>query len=969
MKAWHVLLAAILGLGAVAPARAQLPVAVDAVAEEEGSTSTVTFLQRARVREETNLPIVVQGTVIDGETGKSLEYTNIFVAGTDYGTMALSGGRFWLRGLTGGRYTIKARYLGFDEGEAEIDVQPGDVVDIRFVLSLKPVVLDPFDVRAERQLIVLQETGTARRIGADEIENLALNDVEEIVSLQAGVVKEDNTIHIRGGRADDTQFYVDGVSVNDPLSAGRYGASFNEDLINEIEVLTGGFSAEYGQAVSGVVRVSTKEGGERFEGKLTYRTDQVAPESLNYNTDQMRVTLSGPNVLWQGLKKTGLKLPGEQFWIVSLSGDLTDTYLPTESLTGPLQSEVVDDRWSPRVDNDWSAVSKLTWKFDAERKLNLIHNYQHYIGMGFFLPAEGWPNKFRNLLDNYDVFSVQSIQSQANWKHVLGDDSFYEVTLGRQFTRQNSHKNGEPDFENYIGPELQVTRDPAGNRWVEGAFVGGDNERWHDHYADIYSLKADWAWVGDENNKLKTGFEYSYNEIQLGDYQRDFDIPQPGRIATAEDVFAATPHVAAAYIQDRFSYKGLILNMGLRWDAWAPGPEVDNVMSNPDDYVFIFDTDVASYNDKTTEFAGLRWKQRLSPRVGLSFPISQRDKFFFNYGHFSQWPRWNYVYSQLETDFGTDLRLLGNPDLDPKVTVQYETGIQREFSGRWTAGITFYSNDIYGYAQAVRLNGVTITPDQTPDPNDDRVYEISPVRYFNADAARSLGVEFTVEKRATRFVSGRMNLELSRATGTNSDANQNFLLAQLDQGSQSSETEQGVRPNPLSWDRPWSVTANLNVRAGSKNSPTMFGWQTPRNWNLNLLYRAWAGVRYTEVFRLADGSTDVSRNVNGKLGPYRSSLDISFRRWWDLPLGQTFTLFLEAQNVLDHDNWRRVNPWTGEAYFRGNWDGSIAERRQAFGEENDTGPTVTSVFYEEDRVDPSYRTNPRRFLMGVSWEW
>ena len=931
--------------------------------------ATITYLQRATNRDEADLPIVVQGTVIDGETGEPLEYTNLFVEGTDYGTMALGEGRFWLRGLTPGRYAIKARYLGFDEGRAEINARPGDVIDIRFVLSLKPVLFDPFDVRAERQLIVLQETGTTRRIGADEIENLALDDVEEIVSLQAGVVKEDNTIHIRGGRASDTQFYVDGVSVNDPLSAGRYGASFNEDLINEIEVLTGGFSAEYGQAVSGVVRVSTKEGGERFEGKITYKTDRVAPEDIDYNTDRARVTLSGPNLLWQGLKKTGLKLPGEQYWIASFTGDLTDTYLPTGSLTGPLQSSEADDFWSPRADNEWSALGKLTWKFGPERKLNLTHNYQQSISMGFFLPAEGWPNKFRNLLDNYDVFFLQSIQSQANWKHVLGEDSFYEVTLGRQFSRQNSHKNGEPDFTTYTGPELQISRDPAGNRWVEGAFIGGDNERWHDHYADIYSIKADWAWVGDENNKFKTGFEFSYNEIQLGDYQRDFDIPQPGRVATAEDVFAATPRVAAGYIQDRFSYKGLILNMGLRYDAWAPGPEVDRVMNNPDDFVFIFDADVESYKSKTNEFFGLRWKQRLSPRIGLSFPISEQDKFFFNYGHFSQWPRWNYVYSQLETDFGTDLRLLGNPDLDPKVTVQYETGIQREFPGRWTAGITFYSNDIYGYAQAVRLNGVTITPDQTPDPNDDRVIEIAPVRYFNADAARSLGVELTVEKRATRFVSGRLAVELSRATGTNSDANQNFLLAQLEQGSQSSETEQGVRPNPLSWDRPWSVTANLNIRAGSNESPRLFGWQTPKKWNLNLLYRAWAGTRYTEVFLLPDGSTDVSRNVNGEIGPYRSSLDIAFRKWYDAPFGQRLTFSLEVQNVLDHDNYRRVNPWTGEPYFRGNWDGSIAERRLAFGEENDTGPRVDSRFYEEDRVNPSHRTNPRRLLMGVSWEW
>jgi len=945
-------------------------VAAPAVAQEEDraeSSVTQTYLVRSKEDAGSELPIVVQGTIVDGETGNMLDYTNIFVEGTDYGTMALNGGRFWLRGLLPGQYTIKARYLGFDEGVAEIEVRAGDVLDIRMVLELKPVLLDALQVRAQRQLIVLQETGTARRVGSDEIENLALDDVEEIVSLQAGVVKEDNTIHIRGGRAADTQFYVDGVSVNDPLSAGRYGASFNEDLINEIEVLTGGFSAEYGQATTGVVKVSTKEGGPEYEGKLTYKTDRVAPADIDYDTDQMRLTLSGPNPLWQGLKK-GLSLPGEQYWIASFSGNLTNTYLPTQSLNGPLQSEIVDDFWSPRADNDWSAVGKLTWKFDTQRKLNLTHNYQHYVGQGYFLPAEGYPNKFRNILDDYDVFSLQSIQSQANWKHVLGVDSFYEVTLGRQFTRQNSHQNGEPDFRNYAGPIVNELEDQAGTTYVEGAFLGGDNERWHDHYADIYSLKADWAWAGDENNRFKAGFQYSYNEIQLGDYQDGFASIQPGRVANSEDVFRATPHLAAAYVQDRFSYKGLILNLGLRWDGWAPGPEVDEAIENADEYIFVFDADVESYNSNTTDLFGLRWKQRLSPRVGLSFPISNKDKFFFNYGHFSQWPRWNYVYSQLETDFTTQLRLIGNPDLDPKVTVQYETGIQREFPGRWTAGVTFYSNDIYGYAQAVRLDGVTILPEQTPDPDDDEPVTISPVRYFNADAARSLGVELSVEKRATKFVSGRFNLEFSRATGTNSDANAGFLAAQLEEGGGSSETEEGVRSNPLTWDRPWSVTANVNVRADAGQSPKVFGWQTPQNWNLNLLYRAWSGVRYTRVFLIEDSQglrVETDRNENTEIGPYRSSLDVALRKWWDLPLGQTFTIFMEAQNVLDHQNYRRINPWTGDGYFVGNWDGAVVQDRASISEQISSSTET----YAEDAINPSHRSDPRRLLMGVSLEW
>ena len=86
---------------------------------------------------------------------------------------------------------------------------------------------------------------------------------------------QDNEIHIRGGRADDTMFVVDGMTVNDPLAGGGYGYSIDPSIINEIEVLTGGFNAEYGQAVSGVVNVSTKEGNDRVEGKVSLKRDYV----------------------------------------------------------------------------------------------------------------------------------------------------------------------------------------------------------------------------------------------------------------------------------------------------------------------------------------------------------------------------------------------------------------------------------------------------------------------------------------------------------------------------------------------------------------------------------------------------------------------------------------------------------------------------------------------------------------------
>lgn len=912
-----------------------------------------------------NMPVLIKGTVRALDRDTPLAYTNVFLEGTTIGTMAVTGGQFWLRGLAPGTYTIKASYISYSVEEVTVTVEPGDIVHVDFWLARKPVEFDPFLVRAERRSIILEETGTARRLGSDQIEDLPVDDVVELVGLQAGVSLEGNEIHIRGGRSDDTQYFVDGLSAKDPLAAGRYGVSFNADLISEIEVLTGGFSAEYGQAVSGVVNVSTKEGNDDFEGKVTYKTDSASPEAAYFNTDNMRLTFSGPNLLWDGMKAAGVPLPGEQYFIVSGSADLSDTYLPTDSLNGEIRSPVIrDDFWSPRADNSWSGLAKLTWKFDPTRKFNLTHSNQQDVSLGYFLASEGYPNKFQNILDNYNVFTSQNILTQAVWNHVLGEDRFYELVVGRQFSRLHSNKNGNDDFSTYSGPDFQRTILGENAVEIEGAHIGGDSDRWHDHYTETWTVKGDYTWMAKDINQLKAGVEYNWTEMQLVDLNGDLGTPPPGFLARSQDVFFASPMLASGYLQDRITYKGLILNTGMRLDGWAPGREVDDIISRPDEYVFIFDETRDSYNDKTYDVFGRRWKARLSPRIGLSFPVSPRDKFFFNYGHFSQWPRYNYVYAQLQTDFATDLQLVGNPDLDPKVTVQYETGIQHEFNDLWSAELTFYSNDIYGYAKSVKLEAFTIDPADTPDPNDETAVTADPVRYFNADAARTIGIEATLTKRTTRWLSGSVTGELQRSSGTNSDADANFVAAQLGQGNSDLQSEDSIRTVPLLWDRPWSLTFNMDFTVDAGTAPKLFGWSLPKKWGANLLYRAWSGQRYTTVFLQDAGTVVSSPDRNGELGPYRSSLDLKFRKWVDLPAGQRFTLFFEGRNLLNHGNYRRVNPWTGQGYHAGNWDGAVAAARA-----NGSGRDVRSRFYSEDVVNPSNLTEPRMIFMGASYKW
>ncbi len=956
-------------------------------------------------------PAMIKGQVRDAESGEVLPYTNVYIAGTSLGTIALQDGNFYLAGLRPGTYTVRASYISYALGLETVTVAAGEVAEIEFLLDVEVIYTDPIEVSAERRLIEIELTGSAHRLTADQMEAMPLDNIVEMIAHQPGVTLQDNEIHIRGGRADDTQFIVDGISVNDPLAGGGYGYAIDPSIINEIEVLTGGFNAEYGQAVSGIVNVSTKEGGDRWSGKTSWKRDHfygreggfgtgalaalaLPPLSMalgeeaavgtepnyhdlsNYNRAQnidiVKLSLSGPDPLSGVLDILGLGLPGTQYLLLSGSMDVRDGYLPIYSRTRRLETPLYDADWvSPRQQNDWNGMAKWTWNIDPRHKINFNATRQLAVSQGFRLAGEGYPRPFIDSLDNALVFTNENVLNQLYYRWVMGEKDFFEVSLGRNFSRMHANLIGNDDFTTY--PEYDSPPSP-------GALANGSSDRWHDHYAESWTFKSSYAWVASETNQLKTGLELSFTEMQLIDLQTNLRIPPSGKLAFNEDIFKVHPVVGAAYFQDTVNYRGMVVNAGLRLDAWAPGREVEQVMDQNSQYLFITPEMKEEFYDNTVEFWLRSWKMRVSPRLGVSFPVTEKDKFFFNYGHFSQWPRYAYVYPQLQAQSASEIQLLGNPNLDPKITVEYETGIQHEFPGLWSVGVTFFNRDIFGYAKSVRMNTVDIGAADTPDPNDEGTVTIEPVRYFNGDSARSLGVELTVIKRTTRFLSGSASFELSSSTGTNSNADRGYLEAVYGEGSTEGANLGGLSRSPLLWDKPWRVSMNLDFSVFEKERPRLLGVTLPPNWSFNLLLSAESGQRYTPIgFEGPDGSVVggvVYGDAYSSLGPAKSSLNVRFNKYWNLSRKQRLTFYVEARNILDHKNFRRVNRWTGDGYqvgdFNPEWDNRYGDYYDPDGPHADEGPfplTTDSEDYAKRHVNPSYTENPRMILMGVSYSW
>jgi len=944
----------------------------------------------ARAQEAPDAPGTIKGRIFDDETGETMPYTNVFVSGSNIGTMAFTDGFYIMKGLRPGTYTVKASYISYGVASQTVTLGPGEVVNLDFHLEVQAIMAEPLIIAAERALIEVERTGSAHYLTSESMEAMALDQVVDMIAMQPGVTMQDNEIHIRGGRADDTMFVVDGMNVNDPLAGGGYGYNIDPSIINEVEVLTGGFNAEYGQAVSGVVNVSTKEGSDRIESNFSFKRDyglKTIPKNdyldwrdfyrndEPHNIDIVKGSLSGPDPISAGLRALGLKLPGTQYMLASASVDMRDGYLPIYSRQNRLQSPVyTDDFWAPRQQNNWNGMMKWTWNVTPRHKLNFNMSRNVAISQGFRLPGEGYPRPFMDNLDKYMVFTNENILSQLYYRQVLNENSWYELTLGRNWSRQHSNLNGNDDFTTYEprngwdenGEPLPPRNDP------DGQFVGSA-DRWHDHYVESYTLKGSYSFMSSSMNKFKTGFDLSLTEMQLIDLKDNLADPDGGTLAAAQDIFVASPITAAAFFQDTIEYRGLIVNAGLRADMWAPGKEVQNVMANPDEYLFIKPEMAAEFDSKTFGLFGYDWKMRVSPRLGLSFPVTERDKFFFNYGHFSQWPRFAYVYPQLEARTAADIQLLGNPDLDPKVTVEYETGLQHEFGGLWSMGITFFNRDIYDYAKAVELLPESIGAEITPDPNDTGTKDVSPVRYFNGDSARSLGVEVSFIKRTIRWLSGSASVELQRTTGTNSNADQAFLDAQFGTADDRI-SEKGLTRGPLVWDKPWSASLNADFSVFDKDRPEVFGWTMPANWSVNLLARVEAGQRYTPFLAYVTSGTGGGLTVRGddysEIGPYKSTINLRLNKFWKFANRQKVTFYVEIRNLLNHKNYRRVNPWTGEGYQLGDYNPSWTDRNRIEDEGNVIfdGSTYSEA-YAKGVVNPSYIENPRVIMWGVSYSW
>ena len=805
----------------------------------------------------------VTGRVIE-KGGNPIAFANVIILGTKQGTQTDEDGNFVLVGVPVGTVQIQVQPLGYDKQVQSVQVSAGVTATANFAFSDSKIVkqLEEIEVRAEKRIDV-KTSETKQFISAEKLKELPVDDLRAAVGVKAGVVTQGGELHFRGGRSGEVKFQFDGVEVSDPL--GGRGPNIANLAVAGTEIRSGGFDAEYGNALSGVVSVNTREGTDQFRGEVRWDTDRYGDPSKTFNNyDRFTFGFGGPTPI----KKLT--------YFATYEGTFQDTYLKS-GMTKSSHTLLDFLQFGYRQSNSINTNFKLAYRASPKHKFTFetINNhsintpYNHmWSRQGFvkvtndtlpgdpprIVPRYGtWSGTQEdstfvpmNMADKVPTTDDRYQQFTGVWTNQLSDRSVWTTRVATvRFNTVTTVAGKEPWQYDVRSPEYWSGNTVPGSEDNPYFATHGDIPAYLKRQTGTLTLKSDFSTRKVKQHTFKTGIEVKYNRVE----QLQLTLPNsennglPG--ATRSSFLNYNPE-GAAYFQDRWEFEGLVLNAGLRYDMFTPGDQVAT-------------SDLPS---------GKRYKQQLSPRLGIAYPISDRDVLSFHYGRTYQTPSRNFVFQN--RGIGSAVAVQGNPDLEPETNIAYQAGVQHLFSRDLSGQFSVFFKDIYGL----------ITARQRPDDPDQTRY------WFNADYASARGFEASLIKSFSHKFSAEVNYTYQLATGVASDP------AQALQFFNGGRLYLPIAEQPLDWDQRTTLSVQGVVR-------------DPGKWGFRMLWVYGSGFPFTPAFR-NDRRPD-PKLTNSRSQPANSSLTIDGDKYYRI-WGQNVTIFFDARNVMNVKNINTISP-------------------------------------------------------------
>lgn len=875
----------------------------------------------------------LRGTVREAATERGVAGATVELQPGGRRTTTDSAGRYLLRLLRPGRYRLHVRAIGFTpvvRDSIEVRGEQTTVVDVR--LSSEAVPLEGIVVTAQPDPVLDPRiAATAVTITREDLRTLPVTTVAEAVALQPGVVGGS----YRGGRVGQELYIIDGLGVKNQLDAagGYLGVRIPPAALEEATVITNGFSARYGQALSGMVSIVTRDGPDRLGGAVSYETDRPLADGGDYGIDRTVVSIGGPVV------------GRARFLAVLDAGARLDA--------DPVLAPAPEDSLDPRFARPWLLPYNAGERFDGFAKLTVPLGAQHVVRLSYTASAER-----RQLFDpvvKYDpaqragqdvagqllllhyragapdgadgngaldlrvgLFEKEAIRSAllAPPEMRFGAFSFGDFALaGRGLARARDSAAAEAPVAGFVSPAM-ATSTP----WGVPAFFVTASDRgelaWN-RYREA-RVRLDGFLAGGAATDFRAGAEYVAQRVETFTRLEAWRPVADGAPAARTSSFS--PYSAGAYLELQHRWEDLTVTAGLRGDG--------------------FDARGAG-----TEALG-ETRLLVSPRLSVATALGAAT-FVASVGRFAQPPDFQYL---TDAAFDDSLRTgrfrRGNPALG------FETASQTEMQVRVRATEALALR-VGAYLK--RLDGLVASVPVGLDPDS--------AVFGNADYGTVQGLEVLLERRETRGVGFRLSYVFQKAEATATNALDFYRRLRI--APDGDTIAPGEVTFPLDFDQRHAAVGVVQGRT-LPGAPAVL-----RDLQASAVGRWGSGLPYSRTNAAGDS---LLGPPNSARLPSQWTVDLLVAKGFPLA-GLHLRAYVDARNVLQHRNVVAVRRDTGspeagepqiealaeEAYLAG--PAAIPYESPAYRPEADLDGN--RLLEGPDELLPLYRRAARDFLQPL----
>ena len=846
----------------------------------------------------------IAGRVTDSGSGEPLVGCNVLISGTSSGAATDANGEYFIINLTPGSYDVEFSMIGYAAYSASgVQVNIDVTTPVDAALTTEAVELAGVSVTAERPAIEKTLTSSKQIVSGDMMAGMAITDVNDVVKTLPGVTEFNGELHIRGGRSGEEMYLVDGASVTNTVFGGN-AIPVNPSMVGELQLITGTFNAEYGQAMSGLFNTVLREPTPGFHASLGFRTslhqDHFTADKGDFQgknvyaeAEIMSVVDDAGNyttaVAGTDYTKGGY---GEKKTIMDFSagfgGDPYGAYFSLRTLDDPGRLPgLANDLMSMQAKVNYQLGGNL--KLSAETMILTRNSFYDptYDAERMDAGMDVW--QWVMALDQYPRTEENTTQFGITANYVMSSSTNINVRLDMMMsTQEDGAKSSDGKFVDFVNNK-QVTANSMyngaeGPNHTKVMEHGAAANAWYsleNVYGHYFKLDKTVTTIGvhatnQYNNRhlLKAGFDYRmYNIDRSGHdvwYGRTLGFTEANPRLQQNSFGDAKPTEIAAYVQDQMEFSDMILNLGLRFDGFNAGSDKGNWATDTDDMA----ADQALNPFDPSKRKATDMKTQISPRLGVSFPMGDDMAFRYSYGSFFERPQ---LYRLLnnhmaQMDGGTESGFfiyLGNANLDPKKTSKYEMGLQYSVSDNLKLDVAGYYKDISNLAASQEVYAVPYQDDGTGHDNEagwgtDDTFEAAHYSFMVSDHYGNIrGLEMSLSQAGRSGLTGRASYTYSIARGTASEARNagNGSLTQ-ETGNVAADI---MTMTTLNWHRPHMLNGFVDYHMNVGGMVEKAGLNMTFNIQSGLPVSARSGVGSTNLSERAPATTDINLKLDATL--------------------------------------------------------------------------------------------------------